>query len=200
MKEGLFKARISLALLHTPVYDKHRQVVTTSINSLDLHDIARCATTYGVKKFFVVNPLRRQKELIRRIIHHWDQGFGSEYNPNRKEALSCLEVRDCLEDVLETLKDEWGEPPLIISTDAKEFPSCIGYHRARRIIEEASGPCLLLFGTGWGATEEILDSSDYILEPIKGRTDYNHLSVRSAVAIILDRLLSENGNNMEKGQ
>jgi len=33
---------------------------------------------------------------------------------------------------------------------------------------------------------------DMLLEPIEGYTDYNHLSVRSAAAIILDRLLGKN--------
>jgi hypothetical protein len=32
---------------------------------------------------------------------------------------------------------------------------------------------------------------DYILEPVYGPGEYNHLSVRSAVAIILDRLAGE---------
>jgi len=32
---------------------------------------------------------------------------------------------------------------------------------------------------------------DYILEPVSGASDYNHLSVRSAVSIIMDRLLGE---------
>jgi hypothetical protein len=44
-------------------------------------------------------------------------------------------------------------------------------------------------GTGWGVTETILAQADHALEPIQGGTDYNHLSVRSAAAIILDRVL-----------
>jgi hypothetical protein len=36
-----------------------------------------------------------------------------------------------------------------------------------------------------------MEQADYILEPIYGPGEYNHLSVRSAVAIILDRLLGE---------
>jgi hypothetical protein len=36
-----------------------------------------------------------------------------------------------------------------------------------------------------------MESCDHILDPIRGKTRYNHLSVRSAVAIILDRLLGE---------
>jgi hypothetical protein len=58
----------------------------------------------------------------------------------------------------------------------------------RRLLEDRGTPFLILFGTGWGLTQEVKDSSDYVLVPIEGK-GYNHLSVRSAVAIILDRLL-----------
>ena len=37
-----------------------------------------------------------------------------------------------------------------------------------------------------------MNMSDYILEPIRANSKYNHLSVREAVAIILDRLFGEN--------
>jgi hypothetical protein len=35
----------------------------------------------------------------------------------------------------------------------------------------------------------LLESADLLLEPIAAASDYNHLSVRAAAAIILDRLL-----------
>ena len=50
---------------------------------------------------------------------------------------------------------------------------------------------LLLFGTGWGLTVEVLGQADMVLEPIRGVGDYNHLSVRAAAAVILDRLRAE---------
>ena len=50
-------------------------------------------------------------------------------------------------------------------------------------------PYLLTFGTGFGLADEIMGQMDYILDPIWGPTAFNHLSVRSAAAIILDRLL-----------
>ena len=59
-------------------------------------------------------------------------------------------------------------------------------------IFEDDKPYLLLFGTGWGLTDEVMAMSDYILEPIRANSKYNHLSVRAAVAIILDRLFGEN--------
>jgi hypothetical protein len=52
-------------------------------------------------------------------------------------------------------------------------------------------PLLLLFGTGWGLTEELLAGVDRVLRPIQGNSDYNHLSVRAAVAIMLDRLFGD---------
>jgi len=45
-------------------------------------------------------------------------------------------------------------------------------------------------------TKEVKDDSDYVLAPIEGK-GYNHLSVRSAVAIILDRLLGDRGYSSE---
>jgi hypothetical protein len=52
-------------------------------------------------------------------------------------------------------------------------------------------PYLLLLGTAWGLSENLIAEADYVLEPIKGVSDYNHLSVRSAAAIIMDRLMGE---------
>ena len=52
----------------------------------------------------------------------------------------------------------------------------------------AGTPHLIVFGTAWGLAPEIFDGVDATLEPITGNTGYNHLSVRSAVAVILDRM------------
>jgi hypothetical protein len=56
------------------------------------------------------------------------------------------------------------------------------------MLHEENRAFLLLFGTAWGLDPTVIDTADYTLEPIRGRTDYNHLSVRSAVAIVVDRL------------
>jgi hypothetical protein len=58
-----------------------------------------------------------------------------------------------------------------------------------RVAVEKKENFLLLFGTAWGLTEEVFTMVDGILPPITGSGDYNHLSVRSAVAIMLDRIL-----------
>jgi hypothetical protein len=50
-------------------------------------------------------------------------------------------------------------------------------------------PYLLALGTAWGLSEDFIAEADHVLDPILGDTDYNHLSVRSAAAIMLDRLM-----------
>lgn len=51
-------------------------------------------------------------------------------------------------------------------------------------------PILLLFGTGWGLAPEVIDMANFKLGPIVGRSEdgFNHLSVRSAVAIYLSQV------------
>jgi len=77
-----------------------------------------------------------------------------------------------------------------VATGASPHPNSIGFGVLRKFVEERNRPFFILFGTGWGLTQEVKESADYVLSPIEGR-GYNHLSVRSAVAIILDRLLGD---------
>ena len=65
------------------------------------------------------------------------------------------------------------------------------YQEMRETMRDVGGNYLLVFGTGWGLTDELLARADYVLRPIYGAGEYNHLSVRSAVSIILDRLMGE---------
>ena len=65
------------------------------------------------------------------------------------------------------------------------------------IIQEGQRPALVLFGTGWGLAEEVVERCDRMLEPISGAGDYNHLSLRVALGIILDRIFSLRGGNHE---
>lgn len=81
---------------------------------------------------------------------------------------------------------------MIITTSAHTFPNSISYKGLSEKIFNDDKPYLFLFGTGWGLIQEVMDMSDFILEPIRGTTKYNHLSVRAAVAIILDRIFGEN--------
>jgi hypothetical protein len=83
-----------------------------------------------------------------------------------------------------------------VATGASSHPKNIDFDFLRKLLKDTNTPFFILFGTGWGLTREVKDSSDYILAPIEGK-GYNHLSVRSAVAIILDRLLGDRINSSE---
>jgi hypothetical protein len=175
-------------LIHHPVMDKNGQVIAAAITSLDLHDIARIAKTYGVSGFHVVTPLEDQQTLIRRITGHWVEGVGARYNPDRQAALELIRIQASLEEALAEIERFEGQRPLTVVTSAKMANSDMS-HRALRQTARNGQPIVLMFGTAWGLAPELLTAADYRLEPIYGCGDYNHLAVRSAVAIILDRML-----------
>lgn len=181
-------ADVYLALIHAPVYNKNMETVATSITNLDLHDIARSSTTYGIKRYYVVHPAEAQRQLAKRIMGFWQEGYGAEYNPNRQEAFAHVRIASDLAEVCAEIEAEQGKPSLKVATDARKYPNTVSYAQLRRDIETGDQPILLLFGTGWGLLKEDMAKMDQILEPVYGPTDYNHLSVRSAAAIILDRL------------
>lgn len=184
-------APVYIGLIHYPIYNKHMEIVTTALTNYDLHDIARTAKTYNVKRYFIVHPVEAQREMALRIMNHWKTGGGVAYNPNRKEAFEETELVPTLDDVLQWIENEEGEKPIIVTTDARVYPNTISYKAMRQKIHDDAKPVLILFGTGFGMTKEMMQQFDYIIEPIYGAGSYNHLCVRSAVAIILDRLLGE---------
>ncbi len=180
---------VYVALLHYPVYNKEKRVVATSLTTLDIHDIARASRTYGVKKYFIVQPIENHLWLANKLLSFWQGGHGREYNPKRWEALKLVKAVPYFENVLEEIEKEDGTKPKIVVTSAREYENNISFKNLREKIESGEN-VIICFGTGWGLTEEFINSADYVLEPIRGATDYNHLSVRSAASIILDRLLS----------
>lgn len=177
-----------LALLHHPVLDKNGQVVTTALTNMDVHDIARSARTYGVRRFFVVHPVRMLQLLTLKIMEHWETGYGSTYNLTRKDALRLVALEPDLDGVLIAVEREAGQRPLLVATSARGGEERATFAELRRRRAEDPTPLLLILGTGWGLVPELLARADLVLEPIVGPSDYNHLSVRSAAAVILDRL------------
>lgn len=191
LKKGRQKPfRLFTALLHYPVYNKKSQIIGTSLTNLDLHDIARACATFGVTEYHIVQPVENQRRLMNDLLEHWQSGFGARYNPHRQQALDLVTLSSSIEESLEGLTQRWGETKLI-ATSAQAHPPLIGYRAMRRVMEEEGGNYLLLFGTGWGLTDEWMSRADFRLRPLYGAGEYNHLSVRSAASIILDRLLGE---------
>lgn len=177
-----------IALLHSPVYDKEGRVSVTSIVNTDIHDIARCSRTYGIERFYIVSPIEEQRKLAEKILHHWQSGFGSTYNPSRKEAFALVDLKGSLDEVLEDIACREGQEPRIVVTGASLVGECFSVTALRDKVLTDKIPYLLLFGTGWGLAEEVLKRANIRLEPIQGPEGYNHLPVRAAVAIFLDRL------------
>jgi len=176
-----------VALIHYPVVNKNGDIIASAVTNLDLHDIARASRTYGVRRFYVVTPLEDQQELVGRIVDHWITGGGSIYNPKRKSALELIRIKPTLEAVREEIRQKSGSRPRLVATCARNSRRSTGFAGLREEIKNGE-PYLLLFGTAWGLAEEVMDQTDYLLEPVIGLTDYNHLSVRAAAAVILDRL------------
>jgi len=180
------RRRMYLALMHYPMRDKQGDVVSTAITNMDLHDISRTCTTYALRKYFVVTPLAAQREIAERVMKHWNEGYGSHYNHNRKQAFSGTQLKASLLETIDEIEKIEGERPVLAATTARTSRATTSYKDIAQVADEK--PVLLLFGTGWGFVEEVFEMSDCVLEPIHGLAGWNHLSVRAAVSIILDRI------------
>jgi hypothetical protein len=94
-------------------------------------------------------------------------------------------IASAREDVFE----KTGKAPVLWASTARKEPGALAHTQARFLLEREDKPFLLLFGTGWGLAPAVFGETDAVLEPIPGMNGYNHLSVRSAVSILMDRLL-----------
>lgn len=188
--------RLAVALVHYPVLDRGGDRVTTAITNLDLHDMARSVRTYGAERLFVIHPVQAQRLLAERIREHWISGSGKRRIPDRAVALEVIEVVPTLEDAYAAFAGPAADASPraqieVWTTAASARGGAITTSaEARARLERASRPVMLLFGTGWGLAPEIIADADVRLEPIRARDDtgFNHLSVRAACAITLDRL------------
>ena len=180
---------IYIALLHYPVYNKNGNVVTTAVANLDIHDISRSARTYGVKRYFIITPIEAQRKLARKILEHWQTGYGASFNPSRREAFDIVRLKDNLREAVKEVEDFSMKKVYLIATGAGLHKHLTTFEEVKAKLADCSKAWLILFGTGSGLADEVIKSADFLLEPIKGSAEYNHLSVRSAAAIALDRLI-----------
>jgi hypothetical protein len=186
-----------IALVHHPVTNKKGETVATAVTNLDIHDLARTARTYGVAGYLIVTPIAQQRSLVNRIVTHWQDGEGTRYNPARSKAFDIVSVVPDIEAAIHQIQATTGERPTTVVTGAHLKENCLPYEGLRKRLQCDDGPCLLLFGTGWGLTRDCIEACDYRLPGINAAdpsVTYNHLPVRAAVAIILDRLLGQHHN------
>lgn len=187
---------LHVALVHYPVVLEKsgipKKAGATALTNLDIHDIARCSRTYGLGSFQVVTPLVEQKAILDTLLAHWTTGPGGRSNPDRAEALRLVQPADTIEVAVAQVTAQTGVAPLIIGTSARLeeqgevllTPSVVREKLAER-------PVLLLLGTGQGLAPEALRECAGLLRPLRWLDAYNHLPVRGALAIMLDRLLGD---------
>lgn len=185
--------RIAIALVHHPVLDRGGGIITTALTNLDLHDMARSSRAYGLEAMYIVHPVAAQRALAERIREHWIEGSGRQRIPDRATALEIVRIVPSLDDVLAELGGGRGRDALEVWTTAASARrgALTTYAEAKVRLASPGPPVVILFGTGWGLTSELVAGADVRLEPIRARaeTGFNHLSVRAACAITLDRLL-----------
>jgi hypothetical protein len=181
-------ADLFVALIHYPVLDRNGRIVTSAITSLDLHDIARSARTYGVRAMYVVHPVVEQRQFATQVLDHWRLNHGRLYDSRRREALDLVEVVEDLEAALSAAETIARARPLLVYTSARA--SCgASYGELRTKLGNTAGaPIMLMFGTGFGLAPTMYERADVIVRAVRGPGDYNHLSVRAAASVILDRL------------
>ncbi len=180
-----------MALCHSDVLiGPDKQPGTTSVTSLDIHDIARSCKTYGIKNYWLVTPLEDQKKIVNRFLQFWASDVGSSYNAHRQQAIAPVALADSIDIATKQIKEQEGAEPLLVATSARriDHPKAISFFDQTRVWSHGR-PVLFVLGTGKGLTPELIERCDYLLDPIEGFTSFNHLSVRSAAAIILDRWL-----------
>jgi hypothetical protein len=188
-------ASLSIVLVHHPVLDRDGRSVTTAITNLDLHDMARSARAYGLAALWVVHPIEAQRALAESIREHWVNGSGKRRIPDRAAAMEVLRIVPSLDDVYASLGGAAGRAGVEVWTTAARARggAVSSYGDAKERLAAVTKPVAILFGTGWGLAGELVDGADLRLAPIRAAADtgYNHLSVRAACAISLDRLLGE---------
>ncbi|PLX45968.1 MAG: hypothetical protein C0609_01880 [Deltaproteobacteria bacterium] len=183
------KASSYLVLMHYPTVDRAGKVITSAITAIDVHDFSRLARTYGLGGVFVQTNLPKQMELMERLLGHWIGGRGGEANADRKFALECMAFAPTLDDVIAKVEARHGERPIVAMTSARNVGVEVkSFADTRDYLAKSERPFLLLFGTASGLAPEVVEKCDWVIEPIGTPTDYNHLSVRSAASISVDRL------------
>ncbi|MCF8104621.1 MAG: tRNA (guanosine(37)-N1)-methyltransferase TrmD [Desulfohalobiaceae bacterium] len=179
-----------LGLVHYPVLDKRNKTTAVSLTNMDIHDIARVSCSYGLGGFYVITPLQDQQELARTLVKHWREGAGKKANPDRVRAMESVEIAADLRESLTRIEDRCGRPPKLVATSARGQGS-MTWKDLRTVLYKE--PVFLLLGTGYGLAPEVIQGVNEVLPPLRAGSPYNHLSVRTAAAVTVDRILGEGG-------
>ncbi len=195
-----------IGLVHHPVIIEGKNSGTSSLTNLDIHDIARISRTYGLGGYYVITPLQDQQEVLQGILRHWLHGPAGKSHADRAEALQLVRPVTSIAEAQDHILSHTGESPSLWGSSAQwdqwiqgtksdaggspvKVPHTMPFDVARQKLEQR--PALLLLGTGHGLAPEVLQNCDGFLRPLRFLSDYNHLSVRAAAAILVDRILQD---------
>lgn len=184
---------LSFCLLHYPVLLDGKKSGASSLTNLDIHDIARISSSYAMGPFYVVTPLADQQLVLEAILRHWTRGPASVAKPDRAFALAGVRPADSLDGAVAHLRERAGAEPRLVATSAswpagKNVPPPLTPNDIRDWC--ADRPVLLCLGTARGLACEALERCEGVMRPLRF-LGYNHLSVRSAAAILADRILGD---------
>jgi len=185
--------RIAVVLLHHPVTNRLGDLTTTAVTNMDIHDLSRTCRTYEVDHFYLVSPLEGQEGVVDRILSYWGSDSAREWHPDRAEALGRTWFLTDFDRVREDLAGRYsGLQMEVVMPDARPLGGQVGYAETRaEWTGQPPGVKVIVLGTGWGVAPDFYSNVDRFLGPIygpQGSEGYNHLSVRAAGAVILDRL------------
>src|SRR5580698_2863578 len=155
-------ADLFLALIHHPVLDRNGRIVTSAITSLDIHDIARSAHTYDVKRAYIVHPIPEQREFAATVIDHWRFDFGRSFDGRRREALELIKIVDTLDAAIADAAAVAASRPLIVHTSARTSGGMMTGELRRKLEAPDARPAMILFGTGFGMAPSVLDRADIV--------------------------------------
>lgn len=181
-------------LLHNDIVLKDGTIGESTVTSIDIHDIARSATTYGIKKYYIVTRIIAQQKLVEHFLTFWHSPEAKKMNQSRAFALKDVEVKSELQEVIETITQQEGKGPIIIVTSSRRnipHDRMIFFHDQDKMWKE-NRPILFIFGTAHGIDPHLMNNIEYRFIPIEGLEEFNYLSVRSAAAVVFDRWIGCN--------
>ncbi len=188
---------LSFCLVHYPVSLGPKKIGASSLTNLDIHDIARISRSYAMGSFYPVTPLRDQLRVLEEILRHWTRGPGGTGNADRAQALGLVQPATSLEEAVAHMTAQHGTRPRLVASSAvwpakgkasKPESMPMTPRDVRRWCDQ--GPVMLCLGTAQGLAPEVLEQCEGTLRPVRF-LGYNHLSVRSAAAILADRILGD---------
>ena len=188
---------LSFCLVHYPVSLGPKKIGASSLTNLDIHDIARISRSYAMGSFYPVTPLGDQLRVLEEILRHWTRGPGGVGNADRAQALGLVQPATSLEEAVAHMTAQHGTRPRLVASSAvwpakgkasKPESMPMTPRDVRRWCDQ--GPVMLCLGTAQGLAPEVLEQCEGTLRPVRF-LGYNHLSVRSAAAILADRILGD---------